>query len=99
VEGIATYYSTRNRHDLKSFSAYTGTAHGFSQIVSQCDLIEKHLENKTSVNKTLREIFVTAEEHFMAYCRCTEVVKAIQVPAVAVQPNRDLQQCAELLIT
>jgi hypothetical protein len=41
-------------------------------------------------------VFVTVHEHFIAYCGCREAVKGIYVPAVTVQPDKELQHCAEL---
>lgn len=54
-----------------------------------------YVDNKAAVNETLHEIFVTEEEHFIANSRSTDIVKAIQVPAVNVHPKSDLQQWAE----
>jgi hypothetical protein len=45
--------------------------------------------------KRFENLLVTVQKHSIAYCRCRGC-KAIWVPADTVQPDRDLQQCAEL---
>jgi hypothetical protein len=85
--GIASF-PTWNLWDLKNYFAHAGSTHGFGNIMSQYD----YVDNKAAVNETLHEIFVTEEEHFIANSRSTDIVKAIQVPAVNVHPKSDLQQ-------
>jgi hypothetical protein len=51
----------------------------------------------TAASGIICEIFITVQEYFIAYCICREAAEInIQVPAVSVQTNRDLQQCPEL---
>jgi hypothetical protein len=43
-------------------------------------------------------LFVSVQEYFIAYCRRREAVKLL-FPAVTLQPDRNLQQFAELQVS
>jgi hypothetical protein len=52
-------------------------------------------EKVAGANYIFRELFITAQENFIAYSRC-RVCKTIYAPAHTVLPDTDLQKLTEL---